>query len=154
MILDINVIAVRARGGSGLCPHNKRKYDCKECGGNAFLAHGKKKSTSRCKDYNGCKLYKGPRCETSGNTRHKGHCVLCFIHLYPGEPTARNYEMKTSAATTDLSGKFPDVEWMQDKRVGSGCSKRKPGLLLDMGSYIVIIDVDDKRKIVFTMKQQ
>jgi hypothetical protein len=38
---------------------------------------------------------------------------------------------------------FPDFTWISDKKVKDGCSKRRPDLLLDMGSHIIIIEVDE-----------
>ncbi len=43
---------------------------------------------------------------------------------------------------TFLQEKFPNVDWRWNKVVEGGCSKRRPDLLLDMGSHIVIVEVD------------
>ncbi len=47
----------RECGGRGLlCPHNRRKYDCKPCGGGVWCTHGILKRY--CNDYNGRGLCK------------------------------------------------------------------------------------------------
>ncbi len=48
-----------------------------------------------------------------------------------------------------LKEKFPDVTWKCDKRVEDGCSRRRPGLLLDMGTHIVVVEVDENSHDVY-----
>ncbi len=62
---------------------------------------------------------------------------------------ARNYTTKENAVATFLKEKFPDVTWKCDKRVEDGCSKRRPDLLLDMESHIVIVEVDENSHDVY-----
>ena len=40
---------------------------------------------------------------------------------------------------------FPDVSWIADKKVQHGCSKRRPNLLLDLGTHVIIIEVDENK---------
>ena len=42
---------------------------------------------------------------------------------------------------------FPHFTWVADKKVKDGCSRRRPDLLLDMGSHIIIIEVDENKHI-------
>ncbi len=44
-----------------------------------------------------------------------------------------------------LKEKFPGVGWVRDKRVKDGCSLRRPDLFLDMGSHVVIVEVDENK---------
>ncbi len=44
--------------------------------------------------------------------------------------------------TTFLEEKFPGLTWKCNRTVEGGCFKRRPNLLLDMGSHIVIVEVD------------
>ncbi len=37
------------------------------------------------------------------------------------------------------------MDWAQDKQVEGGCSKRTPDLLLDMGSRVLIVEVDENQ---------
>ena len=41
--------------------------------------------------------------------------------------------------------KFPDFGWIADKRIEDGCSKRRPDLLLELGSHIIIVEVDENK---------
>ncbi len=63
--------------------------------------------------------------------------------MFPDKPVARNYKTKENTVATFLKEKFPNVTWKCNKSVENGCSKRRPDLLLDMGSHIVIVEVDE-----------
>ena len=39
----------------------------------------------------------------------------------------------------------PDFDWVHDKMVQDGCSRRRPDLLLDLGTHIIIIEVDENK---------
>ncbi len=149
-------------GGRGLWPHNIRKYDCKPCGGGAWCTHGisKKickdcngrglckhnKEKQRCKDYGGSALYKTPLCETQVcNRKYKGHCLRCFVHLFPDEPVIRTYKTKETTVATFVKEKFHDVTWICDRQIEGGCSRRRPDLFLDMGSHVVIVEVVENK---------
>ncbi len=73
------------------------------------------------------------------------YCLFFFIHLYPGESTTHNFKMKETAVGTHLKEKFSGVDWVRDKRVEGGCSTRRPDLLLDMSSHVVIVEVDENK---------
>ncbi len=50
---------------------------------------------------------------------------------------------------TFLQEKFPNVDWRWNKTVEGGCSKRRPDLPLDMGSRIVIVEVDEHSHVAY-----
>ncbi len=58
-------------------------------------------------------------------------------------PVVRNYRTKETTVATFLKEKFPNVTWKRNKSVENGGSRRRPDLLLDMGSHIVIVEVDE-----------
>jgi hypothetical protein len=39
--------------------------------------------------------------------------------------------------------KFCDFEWIADRKIQDGCSKRRPDLLLDLGFQVIIIEIDE-----------
>ncbi len=84
-------------------------------------------------------------CETIANREYKGHCLHFFVHLFPDEPVVRNYKTKETTVATYVKGKFPDVTWICDRKIEGGCSRRRPDLFLDMGSHIVIMEVDENK---------
>ncbi len=112
--------------GGGFCEHVKKKIHCKPCGGR-----------------NVCRA---EHCETQSNPRRdEGYCIRCFVNLFPEKPNARNYKTKESSVATFLQEKFPNVTWVHDKKIEGGCSRRRPDLFLDMGSHVVIVEVDENK---------
>ena len=130
-------------GGSAYCEHGIKKYNCIDCGGSAYCKHGKKKIV--CKECGGSALCKSELCETYGNKKYEGYCMRCYIHIYPDKPNSRNYKTKERAVIEKVMEKYPDYDWVNDKKVIDGCSRRRPDLLLDMGSHIIIIEVDENK---------
>jgi hypothetical protein len=84
-------------------------------------------------------------CGTHGNLKYKGYCLVCFIHLFPNEKNVRNYKTKEKEVVDRIQQEFSNFTWVADKKVKDGCSRRRPDLLLDMGSYIIIIEVDENK---------
>jgi len=129
--------------GHNICEHDKIRYQCVICEGGRICSHKKRKS--HCKQCGGSALCKSEWCETTGNAKYEGHCLNCFIHLFPDKPNARNYKTKEKAVVDYILEHFPldKYSWITDKRVKDGCSKRRPDLLLDLGYQIIIVEVDE-----------
>jgi hypothetical protein len=133
-------------GGSGICIHNKQKYFCKDCDGNYLCIHNKNKRY--CKECDGSVLCKTVYCETSAkNTKYEGYCMPCFVNNPENKdkPTFRNYKTKEKDVVDRIITTFTNLTWISDKKVQHGCSKRRPDLLLDMGSHIIIIEIDENK---------
>ena len=129
--------------GSSICEHGREKSQCKECFGSQICEHGRRKSY--CKKCGGSQLCKTPLCETYATRKYKGYCLVCFIHLFPNEKNVRNYKTKEKEVVDKILESFPNFTWISDKKITDGCSKRRPDLLLDMGSHIIIIEVDENK---------
>ena len=123
------------------CEHGRRKERCKECGGSAFCEHGRIKAT--CKECGGSALCKTPHCVTRGNKKYNGHCLPCCIQLFPELKVSRNYKTKENDVVSKIVEYFPGMSWVSDKKVVDGCSSRRPDLLLDMGSHVIIVEIDE-----------
>ena len=151
----------RECGGSSFCSHGKTKSKCKECGGSQICSHGRQKHTCRecngtifckhhkfktfCKECGGSALCKNNWCETSASKKHDGYCRFCYIHMFPDKPIARNYKTKEVTVTEHIKTKYSEFEWITDKKVQDGCSRRRPDLLLDLGYQVIIIEVDENQ---------
>ncbi len=104
----------------------KEEVFCEECGSSAL-----------------CKVL---LCETrTENSKYKGHCLCCFVHLFPGEHLIHNYKMRETIVATYLKEKFHDVTWRCDRQIEGGCSRRRLDLFLDMGSHVLIVQVDENK---------
>ena len=84
-------------------------------------------------------------CVTLAGKKYDGYCLYCFMNLFPDKPVSRNYKTKEYAVVDHVKTKFPDVDWITDKTVNNGCSKRRPDLLLDLGYQILIVEVDENQ---------
>jgi hypothetical protein len=132
-------------GGSELCKHNIRKTICRECGGSEICKHDK--YISRCKECGGSHLCKSEWCETYGNSKYEGYCVACFVNNPENQnkPAMLNYKTKEKEVVDRITQTFTNFDWISDKKVQDGCSRRRPDLLLDMGTHIIIVEVDENK---------
>jgi hypothetical protein len=86
-------------------------------------------------------------CFTRVTEKYDGYCLHCFMHLFPNKPVSRNYKTKEFAVVNFVKITFPDFQWIADKRVADGCSRKRPDLLLDLGDQIVIVEIDENQHI-------
>ena len=91
------------------------------------------------------KTCKSDWCSTRVQEKYEGYCLFCFINLFPDKPVSRNYKTKEYSVVEFVKTSFQDFNWIADKIVSGGCSKRRPDLLLDLGYQIVIIEVDENQ---------
>jgi len=87
-------------------------------------------------------------CYNYANRRYDMYCVNCYIHLFPEKQISRNYKTKEGAVVEYIKKSF-DKTWNYDKRIFDGCSKRRPDLLVDMGTHVVIIEIDENQHISY-----
>jgi hypothetical protein len=133
--------------GHNICEHNKLRYQCVDCEGGRICEHKKRKS--HCKQCGGSALCKSEWCETIGNSKYDGHCLRCFVHLFPDRPNTRNYKTKEKAVIDYITHEFPidKYTWITDKRIQDGCSKRRPDLFLDLGYQVIVVEIDENQHI-------
>jgi hypothetical protein len=79
------------------------------------------------------------------NNKYQGYCCRCFIYTFPDSPILRNHKTKERHIVDFLQKEFQDYSFVFDKRVEGGCSNRRPDVLLDMGEYLIIIEIDENQ---------
>jgi hypothetical protein len=84
-------------------------------------------------------------CESYSRKKYDYYCIHCFIHLFPEKSIARNYKTKEKSVVDFILSKFTGFTWIADKRIQDGCSRRRPDLLLDLGSHVLIVEVDENQ---------
>ena len=84
-----------------------------------------------------------PLCDTRPSDKYKGYYFRCFMYMFPNEPITRNYKTKEKAVSDYIQNTFSDEKWICDKQT-SGCSRRRPDLLLDLYTH-VIIEIDENQ---------
>jgi hypothetical protein len=125
---------------------------CKMCDSRAYYNHEGETKGVCCYDHKTPTMINvkepiclTPFCSTSVTKKHEGYCLRCFIHMFPDNPIARNYKTKERAVVEYVLHEFPDKTWITDKRVINGCSRRRPDLCLDMGSHLIMTEVDENQ---------
>ena len=120
------------------------------CGEWVFCRHSNNK-LQRCKECDEMpsqvrsNICKNEWCESTGIKKYNGYCLRCCIHLYPEIKVARNYKTKENSVVEIIKQTFPKFDWVADKRIQDGCSRRRPDLLLDLGTHIIIVEVDENK---------
>jgi ferredoxin-like protein FixX len=92
------------------------------------------------------KSCKSEWCQTIPHfNKYDGYCLRCFIYLFPDKPVSRNYKTKEYSVVEFIKTKFHHFDFVADKIVSGGCSRRRPDLLLDLLYQIIIIEVDENQ---------
>ncbi len=83
-------------------------------------------------------------CENaSGNPKYSGYCLYCFINTFPDNQIVCNHKTKERAVADFVRTAFPDLPWVFDRIVESGCSRRRPDIFVDMGYGVLVLEVDE-----------
>lgn len=86
-----------------------------------------------------------PHCPITITNKYDGYCFRCYIYTFPDKPVARNYKTKERAVTEFVTNRFSKCQWIADKKVADGCSKRRPDLLLDLGYQVLMLEIDENQ---------
>ncbi len=112
--------------------------------------HDKRKD--RCKDCGGSRLCKSPWCETHVESiKYEGYCFPCFVNdpRNHGKRVFRNYKTKEKDVVDKITKFFPQVTWITDKIIQDGCSSRRPDLLCDLGSHVLLVEIDENKHVSY-----
>lgn len=92
------------------------------------------------------KRCKSEFCETFiRSEKYDNYCLFCYIHLFPDSELTTNYKTKEKSVVDYIKNKYNQYDWIYDKKIYDGCSKRRPDLLLDLGYHILIIEIDENQ---------
>jgi hypothetical protein len=91
------------------------------------------------------KTCKSVWCSTHSTEKYDGYCLFCYTNLFPDKPVSRNYKTKEYTVVEYIKTKFPNLNWIADKIVSGGCSKRRPDLVLDLLYQIIIVEIDENQ---------
>jgi len=84
-------------------------------------------------------------CDNYASRNYEKYCIPCYIYLFPDRPITCNYKTKEKSVVDFVMTHFEKFSWIADKKVSDGCSRRRPDLLLDMGPYVLIVEVDENQ---------
>ena len=88
---------------------------------------------------------KSPFCDNFSMKKYDFYCIPCIIHLFPDKPVTRNHKTKEKAVADFVLSEFENVSWICDKTINEGCSRRRPDLFLDLGSHVLIVEIDENQ---------
>lgn len=87
---------------------------------------------------------KTPMCDIilAGSTAYKEYCARCSAYMFPDEKHGRfkTREMKLKEYLVD---QYPDKTIVHDKRVE--CHLYRPDFVFDMGSHVIVIELDENQ---------
>lgn len=91
---------------------------------------------------------RNPRCKTpmcdiilTGNKQ--GYCARCSVYMIPDAPTSRRFKTREMAVYEFLKKTFPECDITHDRRVE--CHAYRPDFVLDRGSHIIVIEIDENQ---------
>jgi uncharacterized protein YajQ (UPF0234 family) len=76
------------------------------------------------------------------NNNYNDHCLRCFIYKFPDNKISRNYKIKENYVQDFMKEEFSN-EFIFDKQIDGGCSKRRPDAFKDCLTHIVIVEIDE-----------
>ena len=76
---------------------------------------------------------------------YKGYCYRCFIHTFPDNQIVRFHRTRERAVADFVRATYPNLTISFDQRVTDGCSRRRPDILMDLGEYVIITEIDENQ---------
>lgn len=126
-----------------ICCHDQNYRECIKCNVHKYCRH--EKYYGICRQCYGVNLCKNEWCDNRLNKKYNNYCLRCFIYMFPELPIVQNYKTKEKNVVDNIIKIYPNLSWISDKKIDSGCSRRRPDLLLDANTYILIIEVDENK---------
>lgn len=132
-------------GGASICIHMRLRANCKLCFGGNICMHNKRKEY--CKPCGGSALCKSEWCETSARKKYDKYCLSCYVNNPENKdkPIVKNYKTKERHVADYIKETFPNYDWICDKKIQDGCSLRRPDLMLDLLTHVIIVEVDENQ---------
>lgn len=77
--------------------------------------------------------------------KYEGYCCRCFVHLFPNKQISKNYKTKENYIFDEVVKLLPNNNLIitRDKTIVGGCSKRRPDLMIDVGSHWICAENDE-----------
>jgi hypothetical protein len=71
----------------------------------------------------------------------------CFVNNPENadKPVIRNYKTKELEVVNHIKKHFENYILVFDKTIQDGCSRRRPDIFLDVGTHVLIVEVDENK---------
>lgn len=134
--------------GASICTHNCIKSQCKKCFGSEICNHLIQKTKCwKCSaektPKNFCKLCKQVYVGNPNYRKYEGYCFSCFCFTFPDKPVTRQIKFKETYLYEQLTKRFPEIQFIRDKIIVGGCSRKKPDFFIDLLTHCIIIENDE-----------
>ena len=93
-------------------------------------------------------------CGTLGSRKYRGHCVRCFSHQFPDEKISKNFRVKERVVVDFIRKAFPTLNCVLDQTIKGGCSRRRPDIYVNMGTYNLVIEVDENQHTDYSCEER
>ena len=139
---------------TGICSHGTRKSVCKhpDCIKKSIGICKHEKNKQYCNDPTcdgGSALCKIPSCDKNSSKKYRGHCMTCFMSLFPAETVFRNYKTKEGAVLCSIKAAFPELIVVNDRRIDGGCSAKRPDIFIDLLTHVIIVEIDENAHMAY-----
>ena len=81
------------------------------------------------------------------NSKYKGDCLHCFVHMFSNEKISKNYKCKENEVVQFIQTHFPNLTITHDKKITNGCSHKRPDMFIDLGYQVLIVEIDEDEHI-------
>jgi hypothetical protein len=101
------------------------------------------------------KTCKNDWCDTQAKkNKYEGYCYFCFVHMFPHHELTKSYKTKEKAVVDFVKTEFSDIDFICDKQIYDGCSKKRPDMFADFGDWVLIIEVDENEHTGYTCENK
>lgn len=140
---------------------NVKDKTCKECPKIPCFGVKGTKTALYCRDHQKQgmvnvkdKTCKNEWCDTQVKNKYNGYCYFCFVHMFPHHELTKSYKTKEKAVVDFVKNEFPDIDFICDKQIYDGCSKKRPDMFADFGDWGLIIEVDENEHTGYTCENK
>jgi len=88
--------------------------------------------SATCKKCEKTQVYRGA---------NDGYCFKCYNELHPNNPNPRQHKVRENAVVENVKTYYPNV--IVDEKVAGGTSQKRPDMLIDLPTHVIIIEVDE-----------
>lgn len=130
-----------------------KRCDYPGCNTQAHYGH-KNDPCTRCAKHRDTDMedFNAPACRSEDcitkvgkQSKYDGYCLTCFVYLFPEKEVSRNYKTKENEVATYVKSLNIDKEYLTtfDRIVQDGCSLRRPDIMIECVTHVVIVEVDE-----------
>ena len=91
-----------------------------------------------------------PGCGMPVHIKHDDYCPYCAIEFKPELMNSIARKTKEETVVVEMKKKFSSLNWISDRKIIGGSSRRRPDLFLDLGFRVICVEVDENQHVRYT----